>query len=165
MESEGHAQTVEDFLLPEGPLHVTLPSGLEAVLDPVNRLEFFAEMGWLPGQLANAVAGEAPGEMSIERALETTYRMLCRVFISPKFSLTPGPGEYHPRRLGDADRMAVDQMVAKWTGLGGALDSVKSFRDGEPGTLPAPGASGGEIRPTAERDTGDSSGKPASVGD
>jgi len=142
---------IEDFLLPEAE-ELVLPSGLVVTLRPPNSLEFYAAMGWLPGRIANAIRGEHPAVLPAEQAVEKTYKLITLVVVSPKFSLTPAEGEFHPRRLRDADRKAIDDWAAKWLNLGGGGDDLKSFRNRASRPVSDAGKSGGDVSPAPQRD-------------
>jgi len=143
-EQRNTTASAEDFLLPEQE-ELTLPSGLKVVLRPPNSLEFFAQLGMLPGQLVNALRGEKPPERSAEEIIESVYKIICLVVVSPKFSLEPKPGEWHPRRLRNADRKAIDDWAGKYLDLGGGGADLTTFRAGPSGPTAADGASGGDV--------------------
>lgn len=143
-------QRVEDFLLPKEE-KLTLPSGLVVTVRPMNRLEGWASMGSLPGSLANIVAGESSDKPSQEELVSATYRLIARMVISPPFAWPPEPGKHDPSRLQTADVEALDNLAGKWFQGGGGAD-LTTFRKGKPGALAAAGASGGDVRPAAQRD-------------
>lgn len=142
----------EDYLLPDTE-EAILPSGLKATLLPPTRLEFFFQLGLLPGRLANAIAAtpSVPEPLSPQEALERIYKIIVLVFVSPRFSLTPGPGEFHPRRLHDEDRRWVDDWSEKYLKFGGGGAGLEGFREREAGTVATPGPDGGEVALPAER--------------
>ena len=118
----------EDFLLPE-PLSVTLPSGLKAVLRPPG-WELWLRLGELPARLATSMGSGESGvgsrdtplptpdarrpNLPVEEIVVWSYRIIAAVFVEPKFSLEPAPGEYHPARLRPADIAFIERWVGEF---------------------------------------------------
>jgi hypothetical protein len=146
-------QNAEEFLTPETE-ELTLPSGLKVTVRPPNKLEFFAVMGWLPGQLAALAAGEKPPVPSPGELVEKTYQFIVSLVISPRFAVPDPdqpPGTYNPRRLRDADRLAIEKWAGKYLELGGGGGGLSGFRAQESATAPPSGASSGDVSPTPQR--------------
>lgn len=149
---------VKDFLLPEYE-DVILPSGLPARLQPPNRLEFYLLVGSLPGRLAAALSREERVKLEGEDLVEWTWRVISKIFISPRFSLNPGPGEYHPNRLHDEDITFLVKWSNKYLIPGGGGADLETFREGVPGSTVAPGSGGGDVAmPPEPIDQGDGGG-------
>jgi hypothetical protein len=138
-------QNFEEFLLPERPdrEEVTLPSGLECVLRPPS-FDLCIMYGKLPGSVLAAAKSEAAPERTLEireDLVRFAHSIIEYVFIEPRFSQTPGPGEYHPNRLQPQDRLWIESWADKWI-FGGGSAELRKFRGAQPGSTGDAGASG-----------------------
>lgn len=152
---------IEDFLNPETEA-VTLPSGLRCVLLPPTRLEFFARLGLLPSRMAQAAAGETPEPLRGQALADQSYEFIAMLFVEPKFSTKPGPGEIHPRRLKEEDRKWLDDWAEKYLSFGGLRAQLESFRTQPAGPAAGAGSGGGDVSLPAEPT---SPGEPEGLGD
>ena len=155
----------EDYLLASGLEEITLPSGMPVKLQPPG-MEYFLKLGVLPGRLALGSSPEQTKESlgGLQGDPEWAYRemciLLCSVFVEPRFSEHPQPGDgtLDVKRLKPNDAILVlnwaDQHLRSIT-RGGSAD-LETFRggDGEPAAAgesgevlggasePIPGAAG-----------------------
>lgn len=87
-----------------------------------------ASWGHVPGRLAALVAGGGAGsEESRADAVEFAVffrEALAYCVVEPEISLTPGPGQIHPRRIADADL----HYIIAWAIRGPEAISLESFR-------------------------------------
>lgn len=143
----------DQYLLPDTVEEVTLPSGMKVKLRSPG-LDYYFGVGSLPSRLLRARNGEdqpTPGVDVIEPAFtpaeiwESTSTILCSVFVEPKLSTNPAPGDgtYNVLRLRPADasfvlNWATSRLKALYAG--GAGVGLESFRTEPAGDRDAGGS-------------------------
>jgi hypothetical protein len=148
---------IEDFLLsPKDRVELVLPSGMPVIFKQPT-LAFHIALGIVPGRIANALESARLGKISLEEAsvvapdaeeLEGRCEVACvHCLVTPKFSFTPGPGEFDVRRMKPTDKMRVYRWAME---AGGGGVDLETFRDQPSGQVPDDGASGEAERKTAE---------------
>lgn len=147
--TNGHSRP-EDFLLPDVPEveEVTLPSGLKVKLRSPLYDEFWLRAGDLPGFLLGQQGGEAAPAVDRLEAIEWSHRVVAALIAEPAFSMEPGPGEFHPRRLKAPDRAFLSEYYARHVGIlsgGGGGVGLDKFR-GQAGELAGDGPRGEKVR-------------------
>jgi hypothetical protein len=134
-----------------------LPSGMtiRARRPGITRLAYW---GLIPLQLMAAIAeGQDSSSAAAARAdrgevfahLAAKRDLLIYCVVEPRISMTPGPGEIHPRDIPEAD---MDFLLA-WGQRAAEVADLSRFRAQR--SIPAVGSDGGSIPQPAQPDAGD----------
>ncbi len=152
--AENHIATAEEFRQLaesncfEPPQRVVLPkSGLAVVLRRPRPLFFTLTRHGFPQSLAARVAGTSsfaaaePRPEELKELAEFWVEVMEKIFLEPRLSLEPGPGEISPNWLESEDatfilRWAVGEVTGQALDLAGFCDSTGPS---------APGPNGGDV--------------------
>ena len=148
---------IEDFLLsPKDRVDLVLPSGMPVTFKQPT-LAFHIALGIVPGRIANALDAARAGKIPLEEAqraepeaeeLERRCEVACvHCLVKPKFSFTPGPGEFDVHRMKPMDKMRVYRWAME---AGGGGVDLETFREKSSREVPDDGASGETERKSAE---------------